>query len=165
MRAAIERCPLPPFTNLSSFQFYYSCHGTANLHAAAVCTCWFPGLQQHALHRSLPDGHYPSLLTFLLLPPCCSGFRLEPRMLQQYASLQRQSDMPSVRIPPPAHDGGGLYNPFNPSSGGGGGAGGGYSGAFSCGFSGLPPGLRDFPMQQQQQQQQVRLVPRRAGIA
>ncbi len=81
-------------------------------------------------------------------------------MLQQYASLQRQSDMPSVRIPPPAHDGGGLYNPFNPSSGGGG-AGGGYSGAFSCGFSGLPPGLRDFPMQQQQ----VRLVPRCACIA
>lgn len=43
----------------------------------------------------------------------CSGFRLEPRLLQQYASMQHQSPMASVRIPPPAHDSGGLYNPFN----------------------------------------------------
>ena len=43
----------------------------------------------------------------------CSGFRLEPRLLQQYANLQQQSPMASVRIPPPVHDGGGLYNPFN----------------------------------------------------
>ena len=27
--------------------------------------------------------------------------------------MQHHSPMASVRIPPPAHDGGGLYNPFN----------------------------------------------------
>lgn len=34
-------------------------------------------------------------------------------MLQQYANMQQQSPMPSVRIPSAPHDSGGLYNPFN----------------------------------------------------
>lgn len=101
----------------------------------------------------LPSGSAPEVLNSDL-SLLCSGFRLEPRLLQQYA-LQRQSPMPSVRIPPPAHDGGGLYNPFSAQHGGAGLGGGAYGGGggsnFSDGFSGAgPSGLRDYPMQQPQ---------------
>ena len=51
--------------------------------------------------------------------------------------MQHHSPMASVRIPPPAHDGGGLYNPFNAGPLG-------------------PPPPRD--LSQQQQHQQVRAV-------
>jgi hypothetical protein len=68
----------------------------------------------------------------LFCADCCSGFRLEPRLLQQYANMQQQSPMASVRIPPPVHDGGGLYNPFNAGPLG-------------------PPPPRDLSQQQQQQ--------------
>ena len=70
-------------------------------------------------------------------------------MLQQYANLQQQQSMPSVRIPPPAHDGGGLYNPFNTASSGPAfGFPGGAGTAGSSGFS-APPALRNYSQQWQ----------------